>query len=180
MSMLEKYSKFVKENHEFHDRRAREFERSSPTRSKRHRETGGYHGAASSGFGGTVDNRLLGATIPDATPPPVKKSRLSLTEEEIVGLPHELIQELSLSAGDRAEFAILSLLEEADGPLTLDKLLIGLYRRTNEIHKRDKLTARLYRMAQKNLVYVFPGKKGLYALEPPAGSESQSVTHEMQ
>jgi hypothetical protein len=180
MSMLEKYSKFVKENHEFHDRRAREFERSSPTRSKRHRDTADTLGQLLADLA-SIDNQLLEAKSPDSTPSPaVKKSRLSLTEEEIVGLPHELIQELNLSAGDRAEFAILSLLEEADGPLTLDKLLIGLYRRTTEIHKREKLTARLYRMAQKNLVYAFPGKKGIYALEPPAGSDSHSVEHEMQ
>lgn len=180
MSMLEKYAKFVKENHEFHDRRAREFERSSPTRSRRHRETADTLSQLLADLAAIDATPSLEVKSPYATPAPAKKSRFSLTEEEIVGLPHELIQELNLSAGDRAEFAILSLLEESDGPLSLDKLLIGLYRRTGEIHKREKLTARLYRMAQKNLVYAYPGKKGIYALEPPAGSESQSADHEMQ
>jgi hypothetical protein len=87
----------------------------------------------------------------------------SLTPEDIKDLPDELIKELSLNAADHTEFAIVSLIDESGGMLSLDRLLIGLYKKTKEIHKRQALIQRLYRMAQKQLVFTVPGKKGVYS-----------------
>ena len=75
------------------------------------------------------------------------------------------MQELSLSDGDKTEFAIVNVIEEAGGIISLDKLLIALYKKTGEIHKRNSLYSKLSRMASKNLIYYVPGKKGVYSTE---------------
>lgn len=190
MSILQNYLPFVKDHIAFHAKRALEFQTSSPSRSKRHRHTADTMQQLETDLLAVdaendrllQENKSLKLEIEKlltqlkvrASSDLAKASRLSLTEEDIQGLPSELISELSLSAGDRAEFAILSIMEEADGISTLDKLLIGLYKKTGEIHKRDKLISRLYRMMQKNLIYSVPGKKGVYSLEVPAGTEDLS------
>lgn len=170
MSILDKYTPFVKDHAAFHDSRAREYATSSPTRSKRHRHTADTLQQLLQDISDVSAKLDAAPSEPSQTLGP-KPLRLSLTEEDIVGLPPELLKELNLTDGDRTEFAILSILEEANGATSLDRLLIGLYRKTGEIHKRDKLTSRLYRMVQKNLIYNTPGKKGVYSLEPPAGAE---------
>jgi hypothetical protein len=181
MDILDKYVAFVKDHGAFHEKRAQEFQTSSPSRAKRHRQTAETLNNMLADFATVgAEFALLKLGIEktpnsDAAPQQAKSPRLSLTEEDIQGLPGELLNELSLSAGDRTEFAILSIMEESNGISTLDRLLIGLYRKTGEILKRDKLISRLYRMAQKNLVYSVSGKKGVYTLEPPAGTQ-ESVT----
>jgi hypothetical protein len=72
--------------------------------------------------------------------------------EDIEGLPPELMQELSISDADRLEFTIVGIINEAGGLMSLDKIIIGLYKKSGEIHKRSTLTSRLYRMIQKNLI----------------------------
>jgi hypothetical protein len=81
------------------------------------------------------------------------------------GLPEELIQELNITTGDKTEFAIINLMTEAGGIVSLDRMIVGLYRRTGEIHKRSALLNRLYRMIQKGSIYSVPGKKGVYSTE---------------
>ena len=92
-----------------------------------------------------------------------KQIRLSLTPADLEGLPEEVLKQLSISEGDRTDFAVLNLLEELGGIASLDQLLIGLYKKTGEVLKRQGLTSRLYRMTQKELIYGVPGKKGIYA-----------------
>jgi hypothetical protein len=89
--------------------------------------------------------------------------QLSLSFEELNGLPQELIDELT--GADKLDFAIVNAIEDAGGVITLDRLLIALYRKTEEIHKRDFIISRLYRMGQKNLIFSVPGKKGVYSTE---------------
>lgn len=89
--------------------------------------------------------------------------QLDLTFEEVEGLPAELVQELSISDGDRTEFVILKIIRELGGIASLDRILVGLYRQTNEIMKRTTLTSRIYRMTQKGLLYSVPNRKGVYS-----------------
>jgi hypothetical protein len=188
VNILTKFAPFVKDHANFHAARALEYQTSSPSRAKRHKSTADtlqqmlgdfdlvvaeFQAAAGEIVTLKAENETLKEQLRIAqSAPSVTKAalRLSLNEEDVQGLPQELIKELSLSDGDRTEFAILNILEESNGISTLDRLLIGLYHRTKEIHKRDKLVSRLYRMAQKNLIYSVPQKKGVYSLEPPAGT----------
>lgn len=100
--------------------------------------------------------------------------RLSLMPSDISDLPKELVDELSLSEGDKQDFEILSLFEEADGILSIDHVLIRLYRRHGEVLTRQKVNSRLYRMANKGLLYAVPGKKGVYSTKPVEDPSSDS------
>jgi hypothetical protein len=95
--------------------------------------------------------------------PARKTFRLALAPQDIEGLPEELLKELSVSEGDKAEFAIMSIIDDAGGIASLDQLLVGMYKKTGEIFKRQTLTSRLYRMAQKDLVFSVPARKGVYS-----------------
>ena len=95
-----------------------------------------------------------------------RSNRLTLSWDEIEGLPQELLSELSLSDSDRTEFNILSSIRELGGVASLDRLLVHIYRQSGEVMKRLTLNQRLYRMAQKDLIYSVPGKKGVYSIEP--------------
>lgn len=98
--------------------------------------------------------------------PSPSKFAISLSWDEIEGLPDELLAELSISKSDKSELNIRALIEELGGIASLDRLLVGLFKKTGEVMKRANLNARLYRMAQKELIYNIPGKKGVYSTKP--------------
>lgn len=91
------------------------------------------------------------------------KVRINLTPQDLEGLPEDILEELSISEADKTEFAILALMDESKGIVSLDKLIVGLFKKTGEKHKRATLTSRLYRMAQKEQVFSVPNKKGVYS-----------------
>lgn len=91
--------------------------------------------------------------------------RMSLTLEDIEGLPDELMQELNISDSDKLEFTIVSIINSTGGISSLDKILVGLFKKTGDIHKRNILTSRLYRMAQKRLIFNVPNRKGFYSTD---------------
>jgi hypothetical protein len=91
------------------------------------------------------------------------KKRIQLTLEDITGLPEELLREMGINETDKQELLIEFLISRAGGILSLDKIMIELYRRTQEIHKRNTLTSRLYRMVARGLIYNVHGKKGVYS-----------------
>lgn len=89
--------------------------------------------------------------------------RLALTLQDIEDLPEELIKELNITETDRLELIIENIITTAGGILSLGKILVELYRRTGEINKRTALTMRLFRMAQRGIIFNVPGKKGIYS-----------------
>lgn len=166
MSILEKHLPVVKEQLEFHRRLAEKFQTTNPFRATLHKTTAEKFSALHADLGAA--NILLDAPKskpePESEAPKVRGSmQLSLSFDELNGLPQELIDELT--GADKTEFAIINAIEDAGGVITLDRLLIALFRKTGEIHKREQLTSRLYRMAQKNLIFNLPGKKGVYSTE---------------
>jgi len=92
--------------------------------------------------------------------------RLSLSWDEIEGLPEELLSELSISQSDKFDFHIVAAVDEAGGIASLDRLLVSLFKSTGEIIKREKLNSRIYRLIQKDMLYSVPGKKGVYSTRP--------------
>lgn len=95
--------------------------------------------------------------------PPASRQRVMLTLDDINGIPAELLAELNLSDTDRQELLIEKIIADAGGVLSLDKILIALYRTTGSVVKRATVLARLYRMANRGLIYTLPSKKGLYS-----------------
>lgn len=118
------------------------------------------------------ENNAHSSTV--SLPPQLK---LSLTPTDLEGLPEELLKQLSISDGDKTDFAILNILEEAGGIATLDQILIGLFKKTGEIMKRQALTSRLYRIGQKDtkLIWSVPGKKGVYSNREISESEAAKL-----
>ena len=101
--------------------------------------------------------------------------QLALRLEDIDGLPDELIQELSITDGDKMDFTIQALMNDHAGVMSLDQLLIALYRKTSEVHKRSNLNSRMYRMTQKGAVFNVPGRKGVYSTRELSTEESAAL-----
>ncbi|MDA8390887.1 MAG: hypothetical protein M0Z76_09205 [Gammaproteobacteria bacterium] len=159
MSILNKHLEFVNEQFIFHENRANTFDPKT-FRAKLHLETANKFKALAADLESA--DKIL-----DDNPPKrgAQKGQiqLSLTFDEVSGLPEELLQELNLSDADKTEFEIVKAIEDAGGIISLDRLLIALYKNTGEIHKRNSLYSRLARMASKSLLFYVPGKKGVYS-----------------
>lgn len=173
MSILAKYLEFVNEQAGFHEKMLAK-STSNSFRANLHRGTAEKFRSLAAD--------LLAADAMLDTPRSAGRSivadrpfQISLGIEEIEGLPDELVKELSLSDGDRTEFAIVNATEEAGGIISLDRLLIALYKKTGEIHKRTALTSRMARMANKGLIYYVPGKKGVYSSEQLTTDEATNL-----
>jgi hypothetical protein len=122
--------------------------------------------------------QLLGSISPDQITLRKQADAIALRPEDVLGLPEELLAQLSLTPGDKQDFEIAEIVRKAGGVLSLDHILIALYRKTGEIHERTKLNSRLYRMTTKDLLYPVPGKKGVYSIhriteDPEEASESE-------
>ena len=176
MKNLQECADFVKTQVTFHEKKAAFFERGLvryPANQKRmdaHRDMA----AKFSELWAFLVAMIIDGTA--ASQRNIKPSRLGLTPEEIDGLPEELLQELSISDADKADFAVLSVVDEAGGVLSLDKILIGLFRKTGEINKRTQLNARIYRMIQKGTMFPVPGRKGIYSTREMTEEEAANIS----
>lgn len=101
--------------------------------------------------------------------------QLSLLPDEIDGLPEDLLKELSISDGDKTDFAIVAIINDAGGVQSMDRILIGLYKKTGEIFKRNAMTSKLYRMSQKGLVFSVPNKKGWYSTDELSDADVERI-----
>ena len=170
MSILQKYLTFVKEQELFHQKQAEHFlSKGNSYRANLHKTTAENFSALA------LDIESVGkdSDIPRGVSKTINKLpfQLSLSIEDIEGLPPELIKELNLSDTDKTEFAITSAIENAGGIISLSKLLIALYKDTGEIYKRIDISSRMARMANKNIIYYVPGKKGVYSTEQLTSDE---------
>jgi hypothetical protein len=149
MKNLPDFKPFVKGQLDFHERRARNPDY-APDRRKLHANTA------------ETLRELLEAL--DKAPAPVTTSAdpLTLTPDDIAGLPPELLAQLNISEGDKLDASIIETINEAGGTLLLDKILIGLYKKTGEVHQRAQVISRIYRMSKKGMVSSVPRRKGVY------------------
>lgn len=98
-----------------------------------------------------------------------------LSPDDLEGLPPEVMAELNITAADKFESFIVSKIRQAGGVLSLDKLIIACYRERGEVHKRNLLNAKLYRMTRKRLLWSVPKKKALYTVDPDIGSGAKAL-----
>lgn len=169
---LIQHIELVKDQLGFHERQAVKFER------EHHRSL--VHIRTAEGF------RLLLADLIQLqdwqtahpnwmTAPTRKAKRLALTWEEVEGLPKEVLDELSVTEADHAEFNIASAVRALGGVAALDRIIVYLYKEFGEIQKRAPLNQRLYRMTQKEMIYSVPGKKGVYSTDPMTEEEAAEL-----
>ena len=161
MSILAKHLSFVKEQVAVQGRLA--------TRYQKDERRSALHSASSESFRALADDLALADSKLDecaataSRRPEPKQLRLSLTPQDVDGLPQELMAELSYSGGDKTEFALVQAIDKLGGIASLDQILVATYRATGEILKRTTLTSRLYRMAQRGLIFTVPSRKGVYS-----------------
>lgn len=98
-------------------------------------------------------------------------SPLALTPGDYAGLEQDLLTELNITQTDKLESTIVDLINAAGGVLVLDKIIIGIYHLTGEKNQRIQMTAKLYRMAKKDLIYSVPKKKGVYTTIKPISED---------
>ena len=176
MQNLSEYIDFVKSQVTFHESKAAHFEKSvtkypiNGKRAESHRGMAAKFSDLLTFLEGTASR---GAT---ANVPLSFSNRLGLTPEEVDGLPPELLDELSISEADKADFALQVLVDDAGGVMSLDKMLIALYRKTGEGHKRASINARVYRMVTKGTMFNVPGRKGVYSTRQLSEEEAESLS----
>ena len=98
---------------------------------------------------------------------------------DVSDLPEELVNELTIPKSDNDEVRMVHLLRLAGRPLSINEIMVGLFRKFGDVSKRTTVNSRLYRMANKgDLVSM---EKGVYALadhlnggKPEHGGEGAS------
>lgn len=77
-------------------------------------------------------------------------------------LPEELRAQLQIGKIGELEREIIEVIRQYDGVANVDEILVGLFRQTGEVHERQRLANRLYRMGQAGHLVSVPKKKGVY------------------
>lgn len=98
------------------------------------------------------------------TPAP---SQTNILPSELESLPPELIEQLST---DNQEMDFLKIIEDHDGTISLDRLILSYYKLHEVILDRRKTTAKFYRMIKSGSIYSIGGK-GIYSIYEPENKD---------
>lgn len=93
-----------------------------------------------------------------------KTSALPPDLGNILDLPQELRDELSVAKTDDLEDQIVTVVNAYGGEASLDQILVGLFRKFEVVQKRKFLMNKLYRM---QMVWSVEGRKGVYTTTEP-------------
>lgn len=78
-------------------------------------------------------------------------------------LPPELRAQLQIGKIDDFGQQIIDLIRDGYGGVAnVDEILVGLYRATGDVHQRQQIANKLYRMGQAEQIISVPRKKGVY------------------
>lgn len=172
MAKIDKYADFVKEQVAVQQKLAVKYE-DSPFRRGQHLESA-KNLAELAGFLAEIQKKGTNdVSYLSRGDSPLK--RLHLTYEDIESAPEELLRELNLSETDRQELMVEYMIAQAGGVLSLDRILVDLYKRTKEVPKRNTITSRLYRMVGRGMIYNVPGKKGVYSTYEMTEQEARKL-----
>lgn len=178
MDILNEVLEFVNKQVDFHKSKADEFAPSNSRRAQHHTKTAeSMADVANLLTKQATDIKVLGEELMKRPPAQDRSKRpLQLRIEDLEDLPDELVQELSITDGDRLDFTIYTIIEELGGIASLDQLLIALYRKTGEVHKRSNINSRLYRLTTRGGdLFNVPGKKGVYATHELSEEETNDL-----
>lgn len=82
-------------------------------------------------------------------------------------LPEEIRNQLVSVQYDELESQILAVIKDRySGIATIDEILVGLWRTHEDVHQRDILANKIYRMTRKEFLHSVAGKKGVYSTSP--------------
>lgn len=185
MPMIANYVEFVKRQVEYN---RRQYERllektgssGDTSSSRRAAEKLPMFERLSSGFQSLLDAML--SDIADfeamklATPPSVStndvddllKTPTDIHQSTLDGLPEELIAQLQISDADRFQWCVVDIINRTpDKTISLEVLLIALYKVTGKIYERADLANRMSRLSRKGVAFPVPGRKAVYTTSPP-------------
>ncbi|MCF6282410.1 MAG: hypothetical protein L3J28_09400 [Candidatus Polarisedimenticolaceae bacterium] len=162
MESVTDFIKFLKSRKSYHARKARQIVSVNPDAAKKHEQTGSKHGEI-------IDWLESYEANPSCQSSPADDDLFSLNPLDMQSLPEDLSVELSVSQSDTEDAQILELLRIANRSLDLNEILIGCYRKYDIKHKRNLLTARIYRLIKRDLAHNVG--KGTYALGPAPEEE---------
>lgn len=86
---------------------------------------------------------------------------------DLSDLPPELMKELAGIKVDDLEQQIFTIVSSGGDEVDLDAILIELFRRFKVIQTRKFLQNKLWRMAQKGVIFSVPNRKGIYSAKAP-------------
>lgn len=87
---------------------------------------------------------------------------------DLSDLPEELRNQLQITRVSELEQTIIAVIDGMyQGVANVDEILVGLYRKTNEVHQRQPLANKLYRMTTAKQLVSVPRKKGVYRVHAP-------------
>jgi hypothetical protein len=87
---------------------------------------------------------------------------------DILDLPDELIEQLSVKKPDELEQQIISVMRALGGEkLSLDQILVGLFRAYRRVHERRLTQQKLYRMNERGFTYQDDeiDERGMFSLQ---------------
>lgn len=157
-NIVSEHIKFLKSRQSFQERQQRKLQKSNPSAAAK-------HGESAEGFAKIVrwlEEYLASPAPAQVIEPTDTESLFSLNPLELDALPEEFRSEISISEGDIQDAQVVELFRIASRPLDLNEVLIGCWRKFNVQHKRNQLTARLYRLVKRGQLHVVG--KGTYAL----------------
>lgn len=94
----------------------------------------------------------------------VNEIDFELGEDELIGLPGSLVDELKFGGAKRHQ-TILTVMMENGGGASLDQLLVRFWRKTEQQLTRQQLVATLHRMSEKDMIDRAKGKQGVYLIK---------------
>lgn len=86
---------------------------------------------------------------------------------DLSDLPPELVKELTGIKVDDLEQQLFTIIKTGGKEVDLDAILIELFRRFEVLQTRKFLQNKLWRMAQKEVIYTVSGRKGVYTATKP-------------
>ncbi|WP_309622154.1 hypothetical protein [Novosphingobium sp.] len=89
---------------------------------------------------------------------------------DLSDLPPELVKELTGTKVDDLEQQLFTIIKTGGDEVDLDAILIELFRRFQVVQTRKFLQNKLWRMAQKEIVFSVAGRKGVYTAQKPSDS----------
>jgi len=92
-----------------------------------------------------------------------------MESEETDDLPSELLAQLSPKNRkmEQRQNRLTYLMEQRNGVISVDHLLLGWYRQHGEIVKRTRMVQWMHILVRKGVVELTPGKHGVYKLKSP-------------
>lgn len=90
---------------------------------------------------------------------------------EIDDLPDELKSQLVGMDVDGKDTKVCDIVIDFSGVANINEIMVGLYRKYNQIIKRHSVQSRVNRMVAKGRLFRTPGNRGYYQTSDPVGNK---------